>query len=421
MSAKGNKSDYLILVTLGIVSAAVIFTLAAWGWLRQDDDDWPVVRTTRSTNVEGTMVCYVLFERLGVPVRRFDRPLISDNLEQIDILFLIDPILPIQTGEVAELKQWIHGGGVLICSDGVAAFLGLLYRTDGGTYHGYSSGRVLFTNEGIHTAVPENSLNLPLARDVRSVHLATSSTLEINYIEPMDQMGAAEPVLSDILGCRLLTRTVGAGRTIVLTDSSFLANGWIGKADNAILAANLAAYSLSKAKGGRVAFDEYHFGYGARQTRWTAMSGMLFRTSAGWAVLSATAAGLCFLVYKGRRFGTRRAPQRIRRRSKLEYIHSVGATYRAVGANQLTLRLIFTWMKGKGARLIGLPESSPVEDIAKRLAQRTGGQPDRYERAFQRCQEALAGRRLSGRRLASLLSELSMIESEIEDGRSAGK
>jgi len=421
MSAKGNKSDYLILVTLGIVSAAVIFALTAWGWLRQDDDDGPFVRTTRSTNVQGTMVCYVLFERLGVPVRRFDRPPLSDDLKQIDILFLIDPILPIQTSEVVELKQWIHGGGVLICSDGVAALLGLLSRTDDGTYRGFSTGRVLFTKKSVRTTVPGDSPVLALARDVRSVHLATLSTLEINDIDPMDQMGAAEPLLSDVVGCRLLTRTVGAGRTIVLADSSFLANGWIGKADNAILAANLAAYSLSEARGKRVAFDEYHFGYGAHQTRWTTMSGMLFRTSAGWAVLSATAAGLCFLVYKGRRFGTRRAPQRVRRRSKLEYILSVGATYRAVGANQLTLRLIFTWLKGKGARLIGLPESSPVEDIAKRLAQRTGGRPDRYEKAFQRCQEALGGRRLSGRRLASLLSELSMIESEIGDGRSAGK
>ncbi len=368
------------------------------------------------------MVCYVLFERLGVQVRRFEHPPLSDNLKPIDVLFIVDPIFPIQTSEAEELTQWVHNGGVLVCTRDVTELLQLFPQTDTMTYPGYyTSYQLESTGEGDSSTIPPDSADLPLARDVRDLHLATSAVLKVGDIGPTDRLGVVEPLLSDTKGCRLCTRTVGAGRIIVLADSSFLANSWIGKGDNAILAANLAAYSLSMARGNRVAFDEYHFGYGARRTRWTAMGGMLFETSAGWAVLIATVAGLCFLIYKGRRFGIRRGSHRVRRRSKMEYINSVGATYRAAGANLLALRLIFTWLKAKEAKLVGLPESSPNKEIAKRLARRTGRQPEQYERAFRRCEEALAGKRLSRKRFAALLAELSTIESEIVYGHSAGK
>ncbi len=207
---------------------------------------------------------------------------------------------------------------------------------------------------------------------------------------------------------------------IVLAESSFLANGWIGRADNAILAANLVGYAVSKGRGGRVAFDEYHLGYGRRESRWGALAGMLFGTSAGWGILVVTFCGLLLLLAKGRRFGTRRAPGRARRRSKLEFVRSVGATYRAAGANRITLRLIYTWLIGRCARAVGLPESAPSGVIADALARRTGRGRHRYERAFKSCQDALAGGRLSGRRLSGALAALAEIESEVTDGRARG-
>ena len=66
-----------------------------------------------------------------------------------------------------------------------------------------------------------------------------------------------------------------------------------------------------------------------------------------------------FMIYKGRRFGIRRGLERERRRSKLEYIYAVGATYRSAKANRLTLELILQWLKRKIINLTG--SSSRIE------------------------------------------------------------
>ena len=144
------------------------------------------------------------------------------------------------------------------------------------------------------------------------------------------------------------------------------------------------------------------------------MAGMLFTTGAGWAVLVLTAAGLLYLVYRGRRFGTRRPGAPAKRRSKLEYVHAVGATYRAAGAHRLTLGLIFRWFRRRAALWAGIPASAPVADLADRLARRTGRPADRYVRILTACENAIAEPdRTSGHRLTSLLGQLSEIESEI--------
>jgi hypothetical protein len=50
-----------------------------------------------------------------------------------------------------------------------------------------------------------------------------------------------------------------------------------------------------------------------------------------------------FLLYQGRQFGPIVSAQR--RRSKMEDVQAVGATYRAAGAHRLTLRLLYNWVR----------------------------------------------------------------------------
>ena len=164
-----------------------------------------------------------------------------------------------------------------------------------------------------------------------------------------DLEGEGERLLADSVGTRVISYRIGEGEIIVLADSSFLANGWLGKEDNSVLAANLIEYAVNTARGRRVAFDEYHFGYGSRETGWSLLGASLMRASAGWGVLCLMAAGALYLVLKGRRFGTRSAPTRTRRRSKLEYVQSVGATYQAAGAHSLAFRHVYPWFRHKAS------------------------------------------------------------------------
>ncbi|HUU23645.1 MAG TPA: hypothetical protein VM389_14020, partial [Phycisphaerae bacterium] len=276
--------------------------------------------------------------------------------------------------------------------------------------------------KGEATEIPAERSDLPLARDVRAVHLVSTAALEPGEEDEASGLGRPVPLLADSQGLRILTRRVGSGRVIVLADSSFLANRWIGLADNAVLAANLLAYAVSRARGGRVAYDEYHQGRGRSDSSWRAMAAMLFETPPGWGVLAATAAGVLLLIYKGRRFGRRRAPPaRARRRSKTEYVHSVGATYRAAGAHRLTLRLIFRWFRGRCAALAGLADTAPGGEIAAKLAVRTGQPATRYDEVFQDCERALAARTLPRRHFAKLLGALGELDREIFHGRATGE
>jgi len=411
MPAKGRRSDYIILAVLAIATMAVLILLMMHGWFREGRQE-AVIRTSHSTNVEGTMVAYVLFQRLGMPLQRSERPLLKETLDKYDVVMVIDPIMPLEEGEVLALRDWIRRGGILICT----ASTGQLQELH---EIGVEGGREASASSHGPAGDSDNAPTGPLARDVISASFRTRTTLASDSEGGSSPSGAVKDLFTDTVGMRIAARKFGAGQIIVLSDSSFLANGRIGKADNAVLAVNLLAYAAPSGKG--AAFDEYHYGMIHRETARGVMASMLFGTSPGWAVLSLTAAALLFLIYKGRRFGTRLNPGRVRRRSKLEYVHSVGATYRGARAHRLTLKLIYQWFRRRMAWVAGLPESASLGEISARLAQRTGRSRNRYEGVFRRCERALAMPRISGRRAAELVNQLAAVESEVFDGSQSGK
>ena len=425
MSRRGRKSDYAILITLGIITLVIVLAFVSAGLFGQDDERGRYVRTSHSAKPEGLLACYMLYERLGWQGERLEKPLMEEHLTGVEVLFMIEPVFQIQPHEARALKQWVAGGGVLVCSGDVEARIrqDQPQEEDESRRCGSCSPLMSVWASSDHrsaTSVPQESAGLPLARDVTEALLTTSSTIDTD--EPRDETAARRltELFADTTGCRIAERKIGKGKAIVLADTSFLANKRLARYDNSVLAANLAAYSLVGSSPGTIVFDEYHFGYGGRESGWTAISAAVFKTSPGWAVLVVTASGLCLLIYKGRRFGIRVSPGRAKRRSKLEYVHSVGATYRAAGANKLAFQLIYTSLLNNAAKLVGLPESASPWQIAERLAVQTGTSPRKYESSFEMCQKALQGRRLSGRRFAALVEQLAGIESEMMNGHSEG-
>jgi len=429
MPGKSHKSEYVILAVLAVLSAVVILGLLAVGWLRQGEDRGFWARTTRSTNGEGTIVSYTLFERLGIPHVRSDRPLLDDALEEMDVLFLVEPLFPVQEGELLAVKRWVAGGGVLVCTTAGLGFFGDEFGIDDllrqrewsdedadEPWHDTDEERLPGP-----TRVPAQARTYPLARDVSVVHLAGSRVLDVQDDETTASRERVHTLFSDARGPRIAARRTGLGWVVVLSDSSFLANGHIGKKDNAVLAVNLAAWARSRARGVRTAWDEYHYGFGERLTGWDVMTGTLLGTTPGWSILSVAAAGILYLVYRGRRFGTRRTPTQVRRRSKLEFVHAVGATYRAARAHRLVFGIVYQWFRRKAAQHTGLPATAPPAEIAERLAQRTGTSSHRPADVLRSCETALKGASLSSRQLSTLLDQLAVIESEIDDGHPGRK
>lgn len=411
MSAKSHKSEYTILMVLALISGLVLLALVWQGLVREDRSGRSGVRTTRSTNVDGMLACYELAKRLGIPVERSHSMLVSGQIENAGVIFLIDPIVPVNTGEIVDLAAWVERGGILIASGNLDDLNDLDPALSDLVRENRSS-----------TADSNPSQALPLARDVSAAYFERDGTLALRLPDESTPRKAVEPLFEDRHGVRIAEHAMGNGRLILLSDSSFMANEHIGRDDNSILAINLVSYALARSAGRQVVFDEYHFGFGAGGQGFRLLAGMLFTTSAGWAVLTLTVAGILFLLYKGRQFGPRRGLEtQRRRRSKTEYVYAVGATYRSAGAHRLTLRLIYSWFRQKAAGRVGLAPTAANSLLAQELARRAQADAQEYQRALDDCDGLLARTNVSQHQLAAAMTRLAQIEKEALDGLGNGK
>jgi len=105
----------------------------------------------------------------------------------------------------------------------------------------------------------------------------------------------------------------------------------------------------------------------------------------------------------------------------IEYVRSVGATYRVAGAHRLALQLIYHWFRRRAAAKGGLPASTPANRIAEGLARGSVGKRRRYESVLKECEAALGLPRLSGHHGTALVRKLADIESEVFHGSSTGE
>lgn len=433
MSAS-RKTDYAILVGLGILCSVCLLGVVLWGSLG-NQGDLPGARTTHSTGADGAMAAQLLFDRFGIPLRRIESPVLSDSLVDVGVLWIIDPLIPLNAAEMGAIEEWVSAGGVLVSTGLPGRLFEDLRPHDvfGGPYAwGRRFARRRVAPVPRTTQVPDAHAGLPLAAGVTQLRLKTGLTLEADIEDERED--SFRPLFVDTSGIRIAMRRVDDGAVIWLADSSFLSNELIGYQSNGVLATNLALYSRSLAGGGDIGYDEYHLGFGKYESGFSAMWNVVLTTSPGWAVLSLTVAGMLYLIYKGRHFGTRRAPGRPRRRSKLEFVQAAGASFRAAGAHRLAWQLVYGAWKRNTLRELGLPVGVHVGELADRLAQRTGRPAREYGDLLERCERWAhpdgspaktpndeGSGDFSARHLSSLTERLARLERELRDGCSESK
>ena len=414
MSGRSDRSDYIVLIVLAVVTVVVIAWLSAAEKMDRDPDEFAPLRTTHSTGKTGLMGLYELLDELDFDVSRWYRLLEDGRLADVGVTVVLDPLIDVSAEEVRCLEQQIRSGGVLICTESWWRSIRGPHRP----YHSFRSPYQWSDREQIRmTTVPAASSEMPLARDVSSVTFATASTIDTD----IDSSRQATALFSDDYGVRIVSLREGEGEVILLSDSSFLANGRLDKGDNPVLAVNLIAYARSRSGRDKIVFDEYHFGHGPQETGWTIMRRMLLTTNAGWAVLALVIAGLLWLVLKGRRFGTRRGDHSPRRRSKLEYAYSVGATYRSTGASALTFCLLFRWFRARLARRAGVPAHASSKAIATHLALGDKAQQQRLKEFIDDGDRITITERMSRGKFNTMVKKTAELESEILHGDFTGE
>ena len=181
MARVSHKTDYLILIFLGLLTVAVVLGLLVWGKGPPPDESW--VRSTHSVNVNGMIVGYNVLERLGLSVRRLNGPLMPETLSDADVVVILDPVLGIDGGELGSLVDWVGQGGVLLCDEQTDQQIRSAYQAQtqpgkkmnpvGHTFSHSSSQKTKVTS------VPKDRADLPLARDIQKVYFETTNVLAL--------------------------------------------------------------------------------------------------------------------------------------------------------------------------------------------------------------------------------------------------
>ncbi|MFL6207713.1 MAG: DUF4350 domain-containing protein [Pyrinomonadaceae bacterium] len=228
--------------------------------------------------------------------------------------------------------------------------------------------------------------------------------------EAKEPSPATAPVfhITDEQGALLADYVVGRGHVIVLSDPFIVANNGIERADNLQLALNVIA--SSSGDGGLIAFDEYHQGRAATENQLLAyFAGTPVLALCGQAVLL-----VCALVWtRGRRFARPLPAPRIDRRSKLEFVASMAELQQRARAYDLAIENIYARTRRALARYGGASQNVPRQQLAARVAARSGLKQADLEALMRACEDAINGAPLKAAQALALVHRLRELEAKL--------
>lgn len=335
----------------------------------------PAFPTTYSAGPEGCKALYLVLKELGLPVERYRRPL-KQLKTQSGVLAIIDPRkVPFSGREIKKLKEWIRTGNRLILFQGAESWI---YRTDkekkwkrrrpaAGIFNdwGYQFGLEVASksDEPRRNTVP---VALPGVEGLGKISVSS----EARWKKPLKEWSI---LAKDEQGPILVTRKMGKGDVVALSDMTLPTNKFIDKEHNLKL---LIALLLEKGRPQAILFDEYHHGrilhgslmgyIGSSVFLWILAQGFL-------------AAFLIFYTRRARLAGRYHSLSEPVGRSSLEYVQSMAnifASCKAAGPalDAILRRFLLELSRRSGISMKKLEDDSDagVAVIAKGVSEETG-------------------------------------------------
>jgi len=212
----------------------------------------------------------------------------------------------------------------------------------------------------------------------------------------------------------LVEAPFGKGRVIILSDPYIVSNAGINLVDNARLAVNLVT-----SRGGVIAFDEYHHGYGANNNR-------LFQYFEGTPVIAIflQCGLLVALVFfsQSRRFA-RPVPEKEQSRlSKLEYVSAMAELQQRTRAYDLAIENIYADFRRRVCSLVGLDNTIATKnEIAARVAERIGGSAREIQELLYQCEDIVHGEPVGRKETVAVVERIRKLEEKLGLQRSVRK
>ena len=164
------------------------------------------------------------------------------------------------------------------------------------------------------------------------------------------------------------------------------------------------------APSGRIAFDEFHQGYGATENSVFAY----FRgTPILWMFAQGALVVLALVWTRGRRFARPLPAPRADRRSKLEFVASMAELQQRAKAHDLALENIYSRVRRVLVRRAGLNQNSQRAQIAARVVSRSKLDEKQLESLMRSCEDTINGAPTNARETLRLVRGLREIEARL--------
>jgi len=417
--------------------AALVAAAGLRGYLRRQHPALDPVADYSSlrSNRWGTKALRQLCHAYGLQVRTWRRSL-EDLGADVRVLCIVNPTSPISDEELMALKEWVrHGGHLVIAVKNTARE----YSTDEGPRLTATHALLAWLGLALKQRETPPRKEVPVAGDCWTAYpIRQLAAVEANELlwfsdgrkisDYLMQHGVSREALEKVpppAGARVTGRLVaadtpgdetpegalglamalGQGRIDVLGDANVLSNAYIGKADNALLA---AAILLPDAPA-QMAFDEYHHGLAEADRLGRVGQARRAVDAATWALMAALA------LYVGTgmlRMGRARAFQPQRRRTVGEYVRAVAWLYQRADMSKAALEMLGRGVRRAWSSRLGVPPNAPAEVFAEAARRRGLAIAQKLENTLKALQASLEAPRLSREQILKLGANLTALRRE---------
>ncbi|HEX8737246.1 MAG TPA: DUF4350 domain-containing protein [Pyrinomonadaceae bacterium] len=198
----------------------------------------------------------------------------------------------------------------------------------------------------------------------------------------------------------------GSGEIVFLSDPYMISNSGISLVDNAQMAINVVA-----SRGGTIAFDEFHHGYGANENR---VLSYFAETPVAPIFLQIVLLVGVVLFTQSRRFARALPAAEPNRLSKLEYVAAMAELQQRTRAYDLALENIYSEFRRTMARFVGADNfQTPRHNLARLIAEKTNLDAGELENLMFKCEEIIHGEPTNKKEVLNLTSRLREIEDKL--------
>jgi hypothetical protein len=308
--------------------------------------------STYSPGPGGAKGLYLMLKELGLPVTQFRLPF--DRLrKQRGTLVVIEPdVVNFGKEEVKQLRSWVKKGNRLVIFEG-----GERKRFKIPFYTALDKQKLLrsLTPQSLAAkfGINKKKKKGDASRSVTAVngeHLFGVGTLSVSdrsrWRRPPEEWTSW---VADKRGPIVVSRKMGKGEVVAVSDASMLSNRFIQLEQNVRL---LPAILLEKKRPQKILFDEYHHGHFHEESIGTYFSSSIF------GLLFVQALVGCLLFFYARRAGNvgrYRSLSRPAGRSSLEYVDSMANLLESAKADSVALEAVLRRFMGRLARRSGVP------------------------------------------------------------------